>query len=82
VKQKDLIIIVAVAVVVGIFSFVLSNFLFSGKKAYNLTAPTVNPISANFQLPDSTYFNSNSLDPTQDITIGGTTNTAPFQTQQ
>jgi len=81
-KQKDIVIIVAVVVVVGIFSFVLSNFLFGGQKAYKLTSPTISPISSNFNLPSSAYFNSNSLDPTQDITIGGSTNSTPFQAQQ
>jgi len=81
-KQKDIIVIVAVAIVSGIISYVAANYLFSGHKTYDLTAPTVQPISSVFQLPSSTYFNQQSIDPTQDITIGNSTNSAPFNSQQ
>ena len=80
-KQKDIIIIIAVAVVSGIISYAAANFLFGGHKVYNLTAPTVQPISAVFQLPSTTYFNQQSIDPTQNITIGNSTNAAPFNSQ-
>ena len=56
-KQKDIIIIVAIAVISGIFSFAIANFLFGGQKAHKLTAPSVQAISSDFKLPDSTYFN-------------------------
>ena len=71
-KKKDIIIIVAVAMVSAIFSYVISNALFGTNKDNNklLTAPVVQPISAEFPLPDKAYFNSGSLNPTKDITIG------------
>ena len=81
-KQKDLIIIVAVAVVAGIFSYVIANFIFGGEKSYKLTAPTVQPITAEFKQPDQAYFNTNSLNPTKNITIGDSTNNQPFKTNQ
>lgn len=77
-KQKDIAIIVVVTIVAGVFSFLIANMLFGGDKAYKLTAPTVDTITADFKQPDPTYFNSNSLNPTKDITIGGSTNTTPF----
>ncbi|HUD03738.1 MAG TPA: hypothetical protein VMR51_03035 [Patescibacteria group bacterium] len=80
-KQKDIIIIVAIAVISGIFSFAIANFLFGGQKAHKLTAPSVQAISSDFKLPDSTYFNKRSLDLTKNITIGDSTNPAPFNTQ-
>ncbi len=78
-KQKDIVIIVAVAVVSGIFSYVIANALFGGQKSYKLTAPTIAPISAEFKQPDTAYFNSNSLNPTKNITIGDSTNNQPFK---
>lgn len=80
-KQKDIAIIVAVALVSGIFSLLIANFLFGGDKSYNLTAPNVEPISADFELPGDTYFNKQSLNPTKNITIGDSTNNTPFNTQ-
>jgi hypothetical protein len=73
-KKRDIVVIVTVAAVAGIFSFVISNLLFGGGKAYNLTAPQIAPISTEFITPDSQYFNDNAIDPTVDIQIGDTTN--------
>lgn len=73
-KRKDLTIIIAVAVIAGLFSFVISSLLFGGEKAYNLKAPQVEPISTEFTSPSSKYFNDNAINPTVDIEIGDTTN--------
>jgi len=78
-KQRDIIIIVAVAVIGGLFSYVIANALLGGKKAYKLTAPTVESITSDFPQPDTAYFNKNSLDPTKNITIGDSTNDQPFK---
>lgn len=80
-KQKDIVIIIAVAGIAAILSFVLANFLFGGKKSANLTSPKVDAINANFTLPSTQYFNKNALDPTVNITIGGSTNNTPFNKQ-
>lgn len=80
-KQKDIAIIIVVAGVAGILSFVLANFLFGGKNAANLKAPTVDVITAEFISPSPQFFNNNSLDTTKNITIGDTSNTAPFNKQ-
>jgi hypothetical protein len=77
-KRKDVIIIIGVAIVSAIFSYVLSNALLGGENTANLTAPKVTPISADFPQPDEKYFNENSLNPTKTITIGDSTNTQPF----
>ena len=48
-----------------LLSISLSTFLFGGEKAYKLKAPTVEAISAEFKLPDSTYFNKQLTKPNQ-----------------
>jgi len=73
-KQRDIFIIVAAAIVAGLFSLIISNLLFGGSKTYNLTAPQIEPISTEFITPDSRYFNDDAIDPTVDIQIGDTTN--------
>lgn len=70
-KRKDILIIIAVAVVSAIFSYVISNAVFGGTDSSKLlSAPEVQPISADFPQPDPRYFNKESLNPTRDITIG------------
>jgi hypothetical protein len=73
-KKRDITVIVTIAVIAGIFSLVVSNLLFGGSKAYDLKAPKVEPISAEFITPDSHYFNDTALDPTVDIQIGDNNN--------
>ena len=77
-KKNDILIISVVAVVAGVFSFVLANFLFGGQKNFKLDAPTVQPITAEFKTPDSKYFNKDSLDITKDITVEDNSNNQPF----
>ncbi|MFO0881876.1 MAG: hypothetical protein U0491_00295 [Candidatus Saccharimonadales bacterium] len=78
-KQKDIVLILVVAFVSGVLSFVLANLLFGGEKSYNLKAPTIDAISADFKQPNTTYFNSNALNPTKNIVIGDSTNNQPFK---
>ncbi len=77
-KKNDILIITVVAIVAGVFSFILANFLFGGAKKFNLDAPTVQPITAEFKTPDSKYFNKDSLDITKDITVEDNSNNKPF----
>jgi flagellar basal body-associated protein FliL len=78
-SRKDLTVIIAVAIVAGIFSYALATFMFGGEKTYKLKAPKVEPVSSQFTLPSEQYFNSQALNPTKDIIIGDTTNPSPFQ---
>jgi hypothetical protein len=80
-KQKDIFIIVASAIVSALLSYGIATLLFSGEKTYNLKAPTVEPIVAEFNLPPDEFFNKQSLDPTVVIPIGPNNNTAPFRIQ-
>lgn len=81
-NKKDITVVVAVAIVAGIFSYALAIFIFGGEKSYNLKSPKVEPISAQFILPSETYINKQALNPTKDITIGDSTNTSPFNSTQ
>ena len=81
-KQKDILVIVVVSIVAGVFSFIIANAIFGGEKAYKLTSPTIDPISSEFKQPTSAYFNASSINPTKDITIGDGSNTKPFNPTQ
>jgi hypothetical protein len=78
-KQKDIAMIVVVAIVSAVVALVLSNILFGPSRSQQ-KAEVVDPITAAFPAPDQRYFNANSVDPTQTITIGNQSNQTPFNT--
>ena len=77
-KRKDILTIVVIAIFAGIFSLIMSKIFFTSGNSRKLTAETVQPISADFQEPDTEVFNSQAIDPTQLIKIGDTNNPQPF----
>jgi hypothetical protein len=79
-KKNDLVIIIAVAFVAGIFSIIIAGLIFGGEKNYKLEAPVVNPISSEFNSDGlKIYINKDSLDITKDITVQDNANTQPFK---
>jgi len=85
-KRRDLGLLVMVAIVAAIFSYILSGAIFSSPKKSPVSVPVITPISASFAdvKNDSNYktiFNSGALNPTQLIRIGGQTNKSPFTGQ-
>jgi hypothetical protein len=80
-KQKDVLLVVAVVIVSGTLSFFISKLLFTVPKNHETKVEIVQPISADFPQPDSHYFNTNSVDPTKNISIGSSQNTQPFSSQ-
>lgn len=77
-KQKDITLIVVIAVISAVVSFIVSNKLFVTPSNRQQQVEVVDPIDSSFQTPSTKYFNSNSIDPTQPSTIGGDTNQNPF----
>jgi flagellar basal body-associated protein FliL len=78
-KQKDILLIVVIAIVAGVISIVAANLLFGGENKYDQKAPEVNEISSEFKQPNEKYYNDKSLNPTKDIKIGDDTNDKPFE---
>jgi len=83
-KQKELALVIGVAVFAALFSFILSDALFGSPKKHPIKVPVVDKISPSF--PDvkndpsyKTIFNDQALNPTQLIQIGNNNNTTPFQ---
>ena len=77
-KQKDVALIGVVVIVSIIVSVILSNMLITSPKNRQEKVEVVAPISSDFTQPDTKYFNNNSIDPTQLIQIGGSSNLQPF----
>ena len=81
-KQKDVAFIITVVFISGVISFVVSDKLFTTPKSRQQKVETVDKITSEFSVPDSTYFNKNSIDPTQLIQIGNNNNQNPFSSGQ
>lgn len=81
-KQKDIVLIIVVVFISGVFSLVLSNYLFSSPRNRQEKVEVVEPITAEFDTPekDDKYFNAQAIDPTQIIRIGDNNNQQPFNT--
>ena len=77
-KQKDITLIAVVVFISAISSFLLSKSLISSPKSRHQKVEVVQVITSDFLPPDARYFNSNSIDPTQVITIGQNNNSNPF----
>ncbi|HVX47974.1 MAG TPA: hypothetical protein VHA05_01310 [Candidatus Saccharimonadales bacterium] len=77
-KQKDIALIILIVAIAGILSMFISKQIFATPKNRQQKVEVVQPITADFPKPDERYFNSQSFDPTQTITIGGNANPDPF----
>lgn len=76
-KQKDLSIIIAVAFLSAIVSFLLSNKLFVTPENRQQKVEVVDVIRTDFERPNTRYFNTDSINPTQNSQLN-TTNQTPF----
>lgn len=86
-KKKDLTVILAVVVVSSIFSIILSKVALGPYKKHIIKVPVVQKISTDFPSPGSdsqykSFFNAQSINPTQLIKIGDQSNTTPFNASQ
>ncbi len=84
-KQKDLLLIIVIAIFAGVFSLLLSNLIFGGPKKHNAQVPVVDKITSDFvdtKDPKYSFFNSNALNPTVLIKIDNNSNTSPIGTSQ
>ncbi len=81
-KQKDIILIVGVAVVSGVVAWFLSSKLIVTPSHRQQQVEVVQTINTQFNQPDKAYFNSQSIDPTKLIQIGNNANSQPFNSTQ
>lgn len=79
-KQKDIALIILIVCLSGAASFFLTNMLIVSSSSRQ-AAPVVDIINSDFTQPDTRYFNSSSIDPTQLIHIGVSSNSNPFSAQ-
>jgi len=80
-KQKDIALIVIIAFISAVVSFVVSGRIFVTPANRQQQVEVVDVIRSDFTPPSSKYFNSSSIDPTQLVTIGNNNNQNPFSAQ-
>lgn len=78
-KQKDLIAIIGVVIVSGIFSYVICSKFINTPKNRQQTVEVVSAINSDFKLPNNKIFNSEAVNPTKLIEIGPNSNSQPFE---
>lgn len=76
-KQKDWSIIIVIAFLSAIVSFLLSNKIFVTPENRQQKVEVVDVINADFDRPDPRYFNADSINPTQNSQLDST-NQTPF----
>jgi len=77
-KQKDVALIIIIAFVTAIVSFFVSNKLFVTSSNRQQQVEVVDVINPTFNKPSSKYFNANSINATQNSTVGSDNNQNPF----
>jgi hypothetical protein len=77
-KQKDVALIIIIAFVSAVISFVVSGKLFASGASRQQEHAVVDKIETTFDQPDSKYFNKQSIDPAQSVQIGNNNNDNPF----
>lgn len=77
-KQKDIALIAVIVIISGLASFFISGAVFAPAKDRKQNVEVVDAITSDFPEPDKDYFNTSSIDPTQLIQIGTSTNPTPF----
>lgn len=77
-KQKDIALIVVIAVISGSISFAASHFLFASPQDQQQRVAVVDKITTDFKSPDPKFFNSQSINPAKLIEVGSSNNANPF----
>lgn len=77
-KQKDIALLIIIAAISAVASYFVSHALFASSGSRQQSVEKVDAITTEFPTPDKKYFNSTSIDPTQQVPIGTTNNTNPF----
>jgi len=77
-KSKDIATLILLIGMSAVVSFFTSKLLFSNAKTLSTKVEVVNPVSSNFNYEDKSYFATDKLNPTKDITVTGNNNTEPL----
>ena len=77
-KQKDIALIIIIAALSAVISFVVSGKVFVTPNNRQQQVQKTDAINTSFVLPDEKYFNTESINPAQTIQLGSNSNPNPF----
>ena len=77
-KQKDVALIIIIAAISGAVSFAASHFLFAAPRDREQKVAVVDVITTEFTIPDTKFFNNQSIDPAKLIEVQNSNNSNPF----
>jgi hypothetical protein len=77
-KQKDIALIIVIAAISGVLSFIVSQYIFGSPQNSQQSVAVVDVITTDFTTPDTKFFNNNSINPAKLIEIGSSNNSNPF----
>jgi hypothetical protein len=77
-KSKDIYVIIIIGIISTVASLILSGFVIGGEDSRTETVKVIPVISSELNRPSQEYFNSDSINPTQLIRIGGEASPTPF----
>lgn len=80
-KSKDIFSIVAIGIFSLIVAFVFSSIFINTDKNRSEKVEVIPVISSDLKRPSNLYYNSESINPTQTIQIGGERSEQPFGSQ-
>lgn len=71
-KKSDIAMIVLIASIGIAIAFFATRTFFSGAVSESVKVKTVDPMTSSVEKPDPTIFNANAINPTVEISVGGT----------
>jgi len=78
-KKNEIALLILVASISAFATYFTANLLLGGRTSEPVIVESAVPISAELQPPSKDIFNTNAINPTVPITIGGDTDNSPFQ---
>ena len=79
IKQTDIAMLVLITAISLVVAYLIGGALINSPESRATPVEIVVPISAEFPEPDPRIFNANSINPTEQITIGDSKTDSPFQ---
>lgn len=77
-KSKDYALVILAVMMGAIISYLLTGMFISTPDKRQQQVEVVGPITAEFELPNSSYFNEQSVNPTKQIQLDDQPNSNPF----
>ena len=81
-KKTDIAMIILIASVAVLISYFVANSLIGDKNKQSVKVKTAELISTDLDQPDPKTFNSNAINPTVEVTIGGSSDTSALRGTQ